>query len=426
MRIIADFQLHSKFSRATSKNMDTEHLSKGAKLKGLNLLGTGDISHPIWLQTLENELQEIPDSGLFKFDDMLFMLTGEVSTIYNFNNKNRKIHHVYHLPSLEIAKQMNEAISKFGNLKFDGRPILKMSSSEFVEICMNISKDIFIYPSHMWTSWFGALGEYSGFNSLEECYQDQIKNIFASETGMSSDPAMNWRISALDKFTLLSSSDSHSPNPWRLGREANVFDIEKITYWEIHNAIKNKDKKKFLFTIETSPFYGKYHFTGHKDCGISLEPKEAVKLNNICQKCKRKLTIGVAQRVEQLIDRPEGFIPKNAIPFKTLLPLYEIISYATGVGQLYNKKVLAEHDKLIAKFENELNVLLNISKEELVKITNEKIADAIIKVRDGKINYVAGYDGEYGIPIFDEKEFVGIEERQNKAKFHEQKSLTDF
>ncbi|MEM5883049.1 MAG: endonuclease Q family protein, partial [Candidatus Aenigmatarchaeota archaeon] len=281
-------------------------------------------------------------------------------------------------------------------------------------------RDVMITSSHIWTPWRSILGSKSGFNSIEECYQDQTKNIFSLETGLSSDPSMNWRLSSLDKFTLVSNSDSHSPHPWRLGREANVFDLEKVTYWKILDATKKKDKKSFLYTIEVDPNYGKYHFDGHRNCSISLHPKDAIKLNNICPKCKRKLTIGVLHRVEELADRPEGFIPKDAIPFKTLLPLYEIISFAWGSGELYSKKVLEEHDKLIEKFGNELNVLLNVPKEELLKVTNEKIADAIIKVREGRVKYIPGYDGVYGSPVFDERFEI------KKEKFHVQKNLKQF
>ncbi|MEM2741885.1 MAG: endonuclease Q family protein, partial [Nitrososphaeria archaeon] len=313
-----------------------------------------------------------------------------------------------------------EALSKFGSLASDGRPILNLTAAELVEILMQISKDILIYPAHAWTPWMSCLGSRSGFDSIEECYQDQTKNIFALETGLSSDPAMNWRLSSLDKFTLLSNSDSHSPHPWRLGREANVFDLEKVTYWEILDAIKKKDKKRFLYTVEVDPNYGKYHFDGHRNCSISLHPMDAIKLNNICPKCRKKLTVGVLHRVEELADRPEGFIPRDAIPFKTLLPLYEIISFAWGSGELYSKKVLEEHDKLIEKFGNELNVLLNVPKEELLKVTNEKIAEAIIRVREGRVKYISGYDGVYGKVVFDE------EFEPKKRKFYFQKNLRQF
>ncbi|MEM5766206.1 MAG: endonuclease Q family protein [Candidatus Aenigmatarchaeota archaeon] len=421
MIIIFDAHIHSYLSRATSKQMNLEGLSKGAKLKGLNMLGTGDIFNPIWFKELKQKLQPVDESGLFQYKEILWMLTGEVNTVYQQNNKTRKVHHLLHIPSFEIAEQIIEKLSRYGNLKADGRPTLQgLTSPELVEILIGISKDIMITPAHLWTSWFGALGEFSGFNSVEECYQDQTKHIFSLETGLSSDPAMNWRISSLDKFALVSNSDSHSPWCWRLGREANCFNLEKLTYWEIVDAIKKKDKKKFLYTIEVDPNYGKYHWDGHRNCEINLHPRDAMKLNNICPKCGKKLTIGVLHRVEELADRPEGFVPKDAIPFKTLLPLYEIISFAWGCGELYSKKVLQEHNKLIEKFINELNVLLNVPKEELLKVTNEKIADAIIRVREGRVSYKPGADGQYGKVIFNEK-FI-----QERTELPNQKSLKDF
>jgi len=420
MKVICDFHLHSLYSRATSKQMDLEGITKGAKIKGLNLVGTSDFTHNKWLNELKKKLEYIDGTGLFKYNDVLFTLTTEVATYFTFENKIKRVHHMIHAPSFDIVEQINEELSKYGDLEADGRPILNLSAPELVEILINISDDILIYPSHAWTPWMSCLGSKSGFNSIEECYQDQTKYIFALETGLSSSPDMNWRVSSLDRFTLISNSDSHSPHPWRLGREANVFDLKRITYWEIYETIKNKDREKFLFTIEVDPNYGKYHWDGHRNCGISLHPKDAIKINNICPKCGKKLTIGVLHRVEELADRPEGFIPENAIPFKTLLPLYEIISFAWGAGELYSRKVLQEHDKLIKNFGNELNVLLNVQKEELLKVTNEKIADAIIKVREGKIKYIAGADGEYGIPIFDEKIV------QKRMKLPSQKSLNDF
>jgi uncharacterized protein (TIGR00375 family) len=420
MRVIADFHIHSLWSRATSKEMNLEGISKGAKIKGLNLIGTSDFTFKRWLEELKKKLKPIEGTGLFKYNDVYFMLTCEVGTVYQQEGKKRDIHHIIHAPSFEIVEQINEALSKYGNLASDGRPTLNLTSPELVEILMEISKEIVITSSHIWTPWKSLFGSKFGFDSVEECYQDKTKYIFSLETGLSSNPEMNWRLSALDKFTLVSNSDSHSPWPWRLGREANVFELKKLTYWEIFDAIKKKDKKRFLYTIEVDPNYGKYHYDGHRNCGIILHPKEAIKLNNICPKCGKKLTIGVLHRVEELADRPEGFVPKDAIPFKTLLPLYEIISFAWGSGELYSRKVLQEHDKLIKKFGNELNVLLNVPKEELAKVTNEKIADAIIKVREGKVKYKPGADGLYGQPIFNERFAL------KKEKFQVQKNLRQF
>lgn len=418
MQIIADFHLHSKYARATSSQMDIDGLSRGGKIKGLNLLGTGDFTHPKYFSEIKSKLKEIPDTGLFSYDGIYFMLTCEVGTSFTVDNKTRRVHHIIHAPSFEIVEQINEKLSKYGNLSIDGRPMLNVSAAELVEVLMSISRYIMITSAHAWTPFFSVFGSRNEFNSVEECYQDQTKNIFSLETGLSSTPDMNWRLSSLDKFTLLSNSDSHSTNPWRLGREANVFELEKPSYWEIVDAIKNKDRLKFLFTIETNAEYGKYHLDGHRNCNLSLEPNETKKINGICPKCKRKLTIGVLHRVEELADREEGFVPKDAIPFKTLLPLYEVISFVTGINQLYSKKVIEQQNKLIDRFGNEFNVLLNIDKEELMKVTSEKIADAIIKVREGKVKFIAGYDGVYGKAVFN-----GDMPKRNSI---EQKSLTDF
>lgn len=425
MKIFADLHNHSKYSRATSKEMNLEGLSKNAKLKGLNLLGTSDFTFKLWLNELKKKLEPIEGTGLFRYGDVFWMLTTEVSTIYMQDEKVRKVHHVIHASSFDAVDQINDSLSKYGNLSADGRPIVKISSPELVETLIGIDKDILIVPAHIWTSWYGILGEFSGFNSIEECYQDQTKHIHALETGMSSDPPMNWRLSALDKFTLVSNSDSHSPWIWRLGRECNVFELKEVSYKQIMEAIKKKDKNRFLFTIETSPSYGKYHFTGHRSCGINLNPENAIKFNNICPKCGRKLTIGVLQRVEKLADRQEGFVPKDAIPFKDLLPLYEIISHVTGVNQLYSGKVIEEQNKLIQNFGTEFNILLEATQEELEKVTDKKIAEAIIKTREGNVKYIAGYDGVYGRPFFSEEEFKKAE-RQQEIKVKEQKRLVDF
>lgn len=402
MRIICDFHIHSFWSRATSKEMNLDGIAIGAKVKGLNLVGTGDFTHPKWLSELQEKLEPVPEAGVFRYRGVFFMLTTEVATYFTFMKKSRRIHHVIHAPSFEVVAQINEALSKYGDLSADGRPILNMGAPELVETLMEISSDVLIYPAHAWTPWMSCFGSRSGFDSLEECYQDQVKHIFALETGLSSDPPMNWRLSSLDRITLLSNSDSHSPHPWRLGREANVFELEEVNYWEILDVIRHKDRAKFLYTIEVDPNYGKYHFDGHRNCRVSLHPAEAIKLGNICPKCGKKLTIGVLHRVEELADRKEGFIPENAIPFKTLLPLYEIISSVLGINEFYSQKVLEEHNKLLQHFQNELNVLLTVPKERLLEVTDEKIADAIVKVREKKVRYIPGYDGVYGKPIFDE------------------------
>ncbi|MFH8093187.1 MAG: endonuclease Q family protein, partial [Candidatus Aenigmatarchaeota archaeon] len=398
MRIIADLHLHSSYAKATSKEMKIEKLSDYAKLKGLNLLGTGDFTFPQHLKDLKAKLQEFED-GIYEYNNVYFMLTTEVSTTYVQNKRLRRIHHLVHAPNFEVVENVIDVlVKKGGKNSMDGRMNINISSAELVEILREVDDEIYVVPAHIWTPHFGCLGSKTGFDSIEECYLDQTRYVYAVETGLSSDPPMNWRVSFLDKFTLVSNSDSHSPWPWRLGREANVFELKKLNYKEIWDAIKEKNKKKFLFTIEVDPNYGKYHYTGHRKCRVSLHPKEAMKLKNTCPICKKQLTIGVLQRVEELADRDEGFVPKNAIPFKTLLPLYEIIYFTIHKSS----RVLAEHDKLIRHFGNELKVLMDVEREDLTKVTEESIADAIIKVREGKIKYKAGFDGEYGYPIFHE------------------------
>lgn len=429
MQIIADLQIHSKYSRATSKNLSVGTLAEGAKIKGINILGTGDCTHPLWLKELKENLQPVGDSGIYNYDrykEILWMITGEVSTDYEQDGKSRRVHHLFHLPSFEVADQVNEQLGKHVDLKIDGRPMIKITSPEFVEILMSIDRSIMITPAHAWTPWFGVFGSKSGFDSLEDCYQDQRNHIFSLETGMSSDPAMNWRLSKLDSITLVSNSDAHSANPWRLGREANVFELneDEISYKNIVDAVRKKDKKRFLFTVETDPNYGKYHFDGHRLCNFSCSPEQTKRLNGICPRCKRKLTIGVLNRVEQLADRPEGFVPKDAIPFKDMIPLYEIISFTLGVEKLYSRKVLEEQDKLINRFGNEFNVLLNASKDELMKVTHEKIADSILKIREGKVKFIAGYDGNYGRPVFNDAEILRDENKIGGMKL--QSSLAEF
>lgn len=258
MRFFSDLHIHSKYSRATSDKMDIENLVRNAKLKGLNLLGSGDMSHPKWLSGLKSKLIEIDDSGFFRVEgesDILFILSTEVSTVFNYEGASKKIHHVLFAPNFEAVDRMNEFLAKYGNLETDGRPQLNITPAELVENLINIDERIFIVTAHLWTSWFGALGQ-NGFDSLEDCYEDQLKHIYAVETGLSSDPPMNWRLSVLDKYVLMSNSDAHSPWSWRLGREANVYELEKPSYRELTEAIKTKDREKILMTIEVDPAYG--------------------------------------------------------------------------------------------------------------------------------------------------------------------------
>ena len=403
---IADLHIHSKYSRATSQNMVIEEIAKGAKIKGIDIVGTGDFTHPLWLKDIRKKLTD-NGNGLYSYGNTLFMLTTELSLVYTKNKKGRRIHHIILAPNFAVVDQINEFLDKKGRRDYDGRPIFGFDSVELVEAMMQISRDIEIIPAHVWTSWFGIFGSMSGFDSIEECFDDKSKFIHAIETGMSSTPAMNWRLSSLDKYTLVSNSDSHSPYSWRLGREANVFDLKKVTYDSIINAIRTKEN--FAFTIETYPEYGKYHYDGHAACGFSCSPAESIKLKGLCPKCGKKLIIGVQYRVDQLADNLEGRKPKDAIPFKSVIPLSELIS-AVISSPLASKKVMEIYNLLTSRFASELNILLNTEKNELLKVVNEKLVDVIIKNRSGGLKIIPGYDGVYG------KIILGDEEKQMSLK----------
>ena len=398
MKIFADLHIHSKYARATSDNLTLENLEKYGKLKGLNLLGTGDFQHPLWFKELKTNLKEIDNSGFFQFGDknFFFLLQTEISNIYDQDGKNRRIHNLILSPNFEVAEQIIDYLNPKANLESDGRPIFKdLNCIEMTENLMKISKDIFIIPAHAWTPWYGVFGSKTGFDSLEECFKDQKKHIFAIETGLSSDPAMNWRFSSLDKISFVSNSDCHSPWPWRLGRELNAFELSHPSYKNLIEAIKSKDNSKFLFTIEVDPNYGKYHWDGHRVCGVCLEPKEAIKYNNVCPVCRRKLTVGVLHRIEELADREEGFTPKNYIPFMSVLPLSELIATVNNT-QVFSKSVWEMHNKLTNEFISEMNILLEIEKVKLIDIAGDRLADLIIKNREGKLKVQPGYDGVYG------------------------------
>jgi uncharacterized protein (TIGR00375 family) len=403
LKFIADLHSHSKYSIATSKHTDFEHLAAGAKTKGVALLGTGDFTHPKWFTEAKTKLEPISGTGIFSYQGIMWMLSSEVSTVYQQGGRGRKVHHLIYAPDFDTIFQINDSLSKYGKLGSDGRPTLTgVDSAGLVEVLSSISRRVVVIPAHAWTPWFGVFGSKSGFDSLQECYQDQTSKIFAIETGLSSDPPMNWRLSALDSVALVSNSDAHSPNPWRLGREANVLDLPRLTYADVFDAIRRKDPARFLFTVEVDPSYGKYHFTGHKKCSASFPPEEANRMGNRCPKCGKKMTIGVMQRVEALADRPEGYTPPGVIPFRRLLPLYEVISFATGVNRLYAKSVVDLQDKLVSRFGNEFAVLLDAPEEELARVVPAKVAKAILTSREGRVRVVPGYDGVYGTPVFTE------------------------
>jgi uncharacterized protein (TIGR00375 family) len=394
--LIADLHIHSRFSRACSKDLTLENLAKWAKIKGLNLLGTGDFTHPVWIEEIKKLKPN--NQGFFYYEDFPFIITGEVSLIYT-QGKGRRIHLVLLVPSIEVAEKINSYLDTKGRRDYDGRPIFKIPCDEFTKEMMNISKAIEIIPAHIWTSWFGVFGSNSGFDSLKECFKDQIENIHAIETGISSDPQMNWRIAELVDKSIVSFSDSHSFWPWRLGREATIFH-KTDSYFEIIEQIR---KNSFYGTIEVEPAYGKYHLDGHRLCKFSSSYKKTKELNGICPVCKKPLTIGVEYRVEELANHPQGYKIKNAKPFFKILPLHELIALQIKAN-MQTKKVWEIYNPLIEKFGNEFNILLNVSHEELEKEkVNEKLIELILKNREGKIKVIPGYDGEYGVAQLDEQ-----------------------
>ncbi|MFH1237592.1 MAG: endonuclease Q family protein [Candidatus Aenigmatarchaeota archaeon] len=394
MRIVSDLHIHSRYSRATSSEMNINNLVKYARIKGVTLLGTGDFTHPSWLDEIRSSLSE-DASGILKTNDGFpFILSGEISSIYSQDGKLHRIHNVVLAPDLETAEQINSALMrKKVKIESDGRPICGIPAPDLVEMFKAINTRIEIIPAHIWTPWFSLFGSKSGFDRIEDCFHDQTKHIHALETGLSSDPAMNWRLSQLDKFSMVSFSDSHSFWPWRIGREATLFELKSLTYDNLLKALRTKEG--LVETIEVDPSYGKYHFDGHRVCNVSLEPSESKKMKNVCPVCRRELTIGVLHRVEELADREHGFVPKGAKPFRSLLPLSEIISAATGASVSSNK-VWEEYNKLVAAFGSELKVLLDASDDQLKVSTSERVANLLLSVRNGKVKIKPGYDGVYG------------------------------
>jgi uncharacterized protein (TIGR00375 family) len=404
MEIIADLQIHSRYARATSKNITIENLEKYGRIKGLHLMGIGDFQHPLWRKEIDEKLTE-DDKGMLRTPNGFpFLWQTEVSLMYSQDGKRRAVHHLIFAPNTEVANQITEFLGSKGRLDYDGRPIFGMTSPELVEELKKIDDKIEIIPAHCMTPWFGLFGSKSGFDSLKECFQDQANKIYAIESGMSADPAMLWRFEevAAGKANVVSFSDAHSFWPWRLGREATIFDIPELSYENIIKAIRTGQGLKS--TIETPPEYGKYHWDGHRLCGFSCSPEETKRLGGICPKCKRSLIRGVDYRVEEIAKHPKGHKPANAKPFYKLLPLHEVIALAIG-GNMQTKKAWEIYNSLIKEFGNEFDILLKTLREDLLrKDFDAKLVDLIIQNREQKIKVVPGYDGEYGRAILGEKQ----------------------
>ena len=386
-------------------------------MKGIHLLGTGDFQHPEWHEEIKAELQE--DNGIYKAHGMHFMLTTEISLIYTDKGKGRRVHVVVWAPSIAVAKQIQEQCLKWGRIDYDGRPIFKIPCAEFVETLKGISDAIEIIPAHVWTPWFSMYGSMSGYDSFKDCFEDQSKRVHAIETGLSSDPDMNWRLPELDNKTILSFSDAHSHWPWKLGREATVFDVKQLTYDDVIKAVRNNHVVK---TIEFFPEEGKYHFDGHRNCGVCMHPAESIKQNNICPKCKKQMTIGVAHRVEDLAKRDKG----QGKPYIKLIPLTELVAAYLGSNP-QTKKTWALYDQYIKRFGNEFNVLLDAPQDKLEAI-DAGLAKLIIASREQKIPFKPGYDGVFGVPQIGGWESKPSAEEQAPVRppQPEQKSLGEF
>lgn len=399
MNFYTDLHIHSKYSRATSKNLTLEELAIWAKKKGLSLIGTGDFTHPAWFEEIKQKL--IPsDDETFRLKPEIekeinasvkFILTVEISTIYKKWDKTRKIHHVVFVPNLKTAEIFRNKLDAIGNIKSDGRPILGLDSRNLLEIVLESGENSYIIPAHIWTPWFSVLGSKSGFDSIEDCYGDLAEHIFALETGLSSDPEMNWRVSKLDKYRLVSNSDAHSAS--KLAREATIFNIDP-NYYSIMNALKTGEG--YVGTVEFFPEEGKYHEDGHRKCNICMSAEETKKHNGICPVCGKPMTIGVSYRVNELADKKDlNTLPKTAGKVYSLIPLQEIISEIMQVSAS-SKSVCNEYEKLINKFGTELSILQDIPTDEISK-TSAILAEAIARLRKGQVIKQAGYDGEYGV-----------------------------
>ncbi len=389
---IVDLHIHSKYSRGCSTKLDIKSLEKWGKIKGIDILGTGDFTHPKWYKELKENLTE-RDGMLYTEKGFKFIPQTEISFIYTDEGKGRKVHNVILAPNLEIAGQIKDYFESKGRIDYDGRPIFKIPCDQLVEDMRKISRDIEIISAHAWTPHFGLLGSKSGYNSVEEAFKDQTKYIHALETGISSTPQMNYKISKLDKFSMVSFSDAHSFWPWRLGREATILKDVK-TCKDIISSIRNHNIHS---TIEVDPAYGKYHWDGHAKCNCSMSPKDTNKNNMICPVCNKPMTLGVDYRVDELSDRDENYKADNKPPFITLLPLSELISLSIGKG-LATKSVWSIYWQFIKKFGNEFNILMNAKKEDM-DVINPHISKLVVDNRKGNIKVQPGYDGVYGKPL---------------------------
>lgn len=405
---ILDLHIHSKYSRACSKNLVLPEITKTCEIRGIDIVATGDFTHPAWFAHMKEQLVEDRD-GIYRLrdndTDIRFIIGTEISSIKKHAGETRRVHHLIFAPSLDVVQKFNTALEARGcNLRADGRPILGLTSKQILELMLEIDSRMVMIPAHAWTPWFGIFGSKGGYDSLEACFEDLTSHIFAIETGLSSDPLMNWRCSRLDAITLISNSDAHSLA--KLGREANIlqFDGESsVTYTEIMKILRTGDRNKFLSTIEFFPEEGKYHLDGHAPCGFSCEPNECNRLHGICPRCKKQMTVGVMHRVHELADRTEEEARQKArIPYKNLVPLPEIIADTLQIG-VSTKGVGRMYEKLIHELGNEFFILIEAPLHGIARASTPAIAEAVRRVRHGEITIRPGYDGVFGVvKVFDE------------------------
>lgn len=419
MRYITDFHIHSKYARACSKRLELETIAAWSQIKGIQVVSTGDFTHPAWFTSIQEKVEESMHKGLYQlkekyqniseeykkslgstreFQKLFFILGTEVSCIYSKGGAVRRIHALVFAPSIEIAKKINEALSKIGNLASDGRPILGLDVKKLCKIVFDISPDCMVIPAHVWTPWFALFGSKSGFNALEECFEELTPHIFACETGLSSDPFMNWKLSQLNTITLVSNSDAHSPE--HLGREANVFEGDDISYALIMDVLKagkkGVEKLKLDYTIEFYPEEGMYHVDGHRTCNYSCTPKETQRLKGVCPVCKRNLTVGVLNRIGELQDQDPKKVAPTQIGYKNIIPLSEIIAQYFDVKNKNSKKVQKIYFELINRFGNEFEILLDVPPETISQNSISEIGRGIHFMRKGEIEITPGFDGVYG------------------------------
>lgn len=406
--IVADLHIHSRYSRATARNLDPEHLWIHAQLKGVDLVGSGDFTHPAWFEELSEKLVETGDGAytlrpeLQRFlaeqvpgpcrREVRFLLSAEISSIYKRGGKTRKVHSLILLPDLAAVKRLNQRLDRLGNIKSDGRPILGLDAKDLLDLCLEVDPSVIFIPAHIWTPWFSLFGSKSGFDAIEECFGELTSHIHALETGLSSDPPMNWRLSALDRYTLVSHSDAHSPS--KLAREADLLTCPP-TYQDLAAALAGPKENGFHGTLEFFPDEGKYHLDGHRKCGVRLEPSETIKLDGRCPVCGKPLTVGVLSRVEELADRPVGAKPENALNFESLIPLNELIGEVMQRGPA-TKGVQQAVDTLQNRLGPELYILREAPAEELEAIGGALLSEAIQRMRQGKVITEGGFDGEFG------------------------------